>query len=109
MVAAAYWTGDPAWLAKQDRRMAFYMAPYGVAAWINSRLWTRGEPAKNHLIDGVWIGRAPSRLDRSGINSVVDLTAELSIRSDAHVPMLDLTPPADEQQEISRCRVERSE
>ena len=31
------------------------------------------------------------------MNSLVDLTAELPMRSDAYVPMLDLTPPTDEQ------------
>ncbi len=97
MVAAAYWTGDPGWLAKRNRRVAFFMLPYGAAAWINSRLWTRGEPPKNHLADGVWIGRAPSRLDREEMGSVVDLTAELPIRGDAHIPMLDLAAPSDEQ------------
>jgi hypothetical protein len=97
MVAAAYWTGDPAWLAKRGTLAAVSILPYRAAAWINSRLWTRGEPAKNHLVDGVWIGRAPSRLDRDGMNSLVDLTAELPMRSDAYIPMLDLMPPTDEQ------------
>jgi hypothetical protein len=97
MVAAAYWTGDPAWLAKRNGLVSFYMLPYTAAAWINSRLWTRGEPAKNHLADGVWIGRAPSRPDREGMNSLLDLTAELPIRGDVCVPILDLTEPADNQ------------
>jgi hypothetical protein len=92
MVAAAYWTGDSAWI-----RRTVLMLPYTAAAWINSRLWTRGEPAKNLLADAVWIGRAPSRLDRKGMNSVVDLAPELSTRGDAHVAMLDLMPPTEEQ------------
>jgi predicted protein tyrosine phosphatase len=73
------------------------MLPYTVAAWINSRLWTRGQPSKNHLLDAVWIGRAPSRLDRHGMNSVVVLAPELLVRGDTHVAMLDLTPPTREQ------------
>jgi hypothetical protein len=97
MVAAAYWTGDSAWLGKRNRPMALLMLPYTAAAWINSRLWTWGQPASNHLIDAVWIGRAPSPLDRGAMNSVVDLAPELSIRGDAHVAMLDLTPPTEEQ------------
>jgi hypothetical protein len=95
MVAAAYWTGDSAWFG--NRLTRFLVLPYTAAAWINSRLWTRGEPAKNHLTDSVWIGRAPSALDRHGINSVVQLAPELPIRGDAHVAMLDLLPPTEEQ------------
>jgi hypothetical protein len=97
LVAAAYWTGDPAWLAKRNGRPAFWMLPYTCAAWINSRLWTHGQVTKDHLSGGVWIGRAPSRRDRSGMKSVVDLTAELPLRSDANIAMLDLVPPALEQ------------
>jgi hypothetical protein len=97
MVAAAYWTGDADWLGKRNRLASLLLLPHKAAAWINSRLWTRGEPARNHLRDGVWIGRAPSRRDRKGMNSVVALAPELPIRGDAHVAMLDLTPPAVEQ------------
>jgi len=99
MVAAAYWTGDSAWFSTAfgRRRAGFLMLPYTAAAWINSRLWTRGEPAKNHLTDAVWIGRVPSTLDRDGMNSVVQLAPELPIRGDAHVAMLDLLPPTDDQ------------
>ena len=97
MVAAAYWTGDPAWLAKGTAPGTLLMLPYVLAAWINSRLRTRGEEARNHLADEVWIGRAPSQRDRAGMKSIVDLTAELPIRGDAHVPMLDLMPPTREQ------------
>jgi Dual specificity phosphatase, catalytic domain len=97
MVAAAYWTGDPAWLAKGSRLRAAALLPYTLFAWINSRLWTRNEAARNHLADQVWIGRAPSRSDRSGVNSIVNLTAELPFRSDARVPILDLTTPSEEQ------------
>lgn len=92
MVAAAYWTGDSSWL-----RGSFLMLPYTAAAWINSRLWTRNQPPKNHLRDAVWIGRAPSMSDRDGMNSVVGLAPELPIRSDAHVAMLDLSPPTEDQ------------
>ncbi len=92
MVAAAYWSGDPAWLRTPS---ALLMLPYTAAAWINSRLWTRGEPEKNHLIEAVWIGRAPLR--RNGFNSVVALAPELGIRGDAHVAMLDLIPPTHQQ------------
>ena len=94
MVAAAYWTGDSAWIARSGRLV---MLPYAVGAWINSRLWTRGQPSKNHLFDSVWIGRAPSRTDRHGMNSVVTLAPELPFRADSRIAMLDLTPPTSEQ------------
>lgn len=101
MVAAAYWTGDSAWLGKRNWTAALLMLPYTAAAWINSRLWTRGQPARNHLLEAVWIGRAPSPLDRDGMNSVVVLAPELSIRGDMHVAMLDLSPPTEEQLEAA--------
>jgi hypothetical protein len=97
MVAAAYWTGDSRWIGTGNRLLTLLMLPYTLAAWINSRVWTRGEPAKNHLADAVWIGRAPSHVDRAEMNSVVHLAPELPIRGDVHVAMLDLTPPTEEQ------------
>jgi hypothetical protein len=92
MVAAAYWSANPRWL-----RWGLGMLPYTVAAWINSRCWTSGEPVKGHLGDGVWIGRAPLPWERGGIVSVVDLAPELQLRGDAHVAILDLTVPTEEQ------------
>lgn len=101
MVAAAYWTGDSAWLGTRKTPVLLLMLPYTAAAWINSRLWTSGEPARNHLTQAVWIGRAPSALDRNGMNSVVVLAPELRIRGDAHVAMLDLSPPTEDQLEAA--------
>jgi hypothetical protein len=101
MVAAAYWTGDSAWLGRRNRPLALLMLPYTAAVWINSRIWTRGKPARNHLLEAVWIGRAPSPLDRNGMNSVVVLAPELPIRADAHVAMLDLSPPTEDQLEAA--------
>lgn len=95
MVAAAYWTGDSTWFG--GRLMRFFALPYTAAAWTNSRLWTRGEPVRNHLIDEVWIGRAPFVFDRDGMNSVLQLAPEWPIRGDAHVAMLDLLPPTEDQ------------
>jgi hypothetical protein len=92
MAAAAYWTGDPIWLARK-----FLIGPYSLATWINSRAWSRGKVKRDHLRDEVWIGRAPSRRDRRGMNSVVALTAELPVRSDAYIPMVDLIAPTHEQ------------
>ena len=97
MVAAAYWTCDPIWLGKPGTPAKLFLLPYTLGAWINSRLWTRNQPANNLLADSVWIGRAPSRLDRRRMNSVVTLAPELPIRNDAHVAMLDLVPPTNEE------------
>lgn len=97
MVAAAYWTGDAAWLGEGRGPLQWVMLPYAAGAWINSRLWTWGEAPNNHVAEGVWIGRAPSRAERSRMNSVVDLAPELRIRADAHLAMMDLVPPAADQ------------
>ncbi len=72
-------------------------APYLAAAWINSRLWTRRQPAPVEVADGVWLGRIPARGEREGFG-VVDVCAELSLPGgardgDCGVPMLDLVPP----------------
>jgi hypothetical protein len=107
MVAAAYWTRDPAWLGRPGSPAKLFLLPYTLGAWINSRLHTLGEPANNLLADSVWIGRAPSRLDRRGMNSVVALAPELPIRSDAHVAMLDLVPPTHEELDAAVRAIEK--
>lgn len=95
MVACAYWTGDPAWLSKRNGWIAFWMWPYTLCAWNNSRLWTRGEEPWQHLADGVWIGRAPA--PGNHFATVVDLTAEMPVRALHHIPVLDLTVPGTDQ------------
>jgi hypothetical protein len=97
MVAAGYWTGDSVWIGKRHGRVAPWMWPYTVAAWVSSRVWTRGEPSRAMVADQVWVGRAPSASDRDGMKSFVDVTAELPLPSDAWVPMLDLAAPTVEQ------------
>lgn len=97
MVACAYWTGDPRWLSKRNGRIAPWMWPYMMGACINSRLWTRGEAPWQHLADGVWIGRAP--VGRAGFATVIDLTAEMPVRAQHHIPVLDLTVPRADQLE----------
>ena len=72
-------------------------APYLVAAWINSRCWTRRQPAPVEVADGVWLGRIPGRGERAGL-AVVDVCAELSLpggarEGDHAIPMLDLVVP----------------
>lgn len=78
---------------------SWLLAPYTAAAWVNSRLWTRRLPRVAEVVDGVFIGRMPSReLADSHFAAVVDLSAELPCphlaqRVYHHVPVLDLTVP----------------
>ena len=106
LVAAAYWTGDAAWLGKQNGRMPFWMWPYAAGAWVNSRLWTRGQAPWQELADGVWVGRAPTA--PAPFRTVIDLTAELPLRADLRVPILDLTVPRVEQLESAVAAIEHA-
>jgi hypothetical protein len=90
LVAAAYWTGNVETLGKRGGSPPFWMWPYCLAAWINSRLWNT---KTSKVANGVWVGRP----DTDGFRSVVDLTCELPVRADAHIPMLDLAAPSCEQ------------
>jgi protein-tyrosine phosphatase len=82
--------------------LRFILSPYITAARLNSRLWTRHDPA-GEIAEGVWIGRAPqaSECAAMGIASVVDLTAELPFKATGPayrgVPMLDLLVPTVDQ------------
>ena len=72
-------------------------APYLAAAWINSRWWTRRQPAPVEVADGVWLGRIPGRSERAGL-AIVDVCAEVSLpggvrEGDRSIPMLDLVVP----------------
>ena len=71
-------------------------APYLLAAWINSRWWTRRAPMPVQVRDDVWLGRVPTPAERDGFDAVVDLSAELPLRQarvgDIVLPQLDLVP-----------------
>jgi len=107
MVAAAYAAIGPALFQKRrDGRLSLaarlLTAPYRLCAFINSRLWTRHDPKPATVVDGLDIGRFPSRagVKRAAYRNVVDLTAEFAAPRFAGnwraVPMLDLVaPPAD--------------
>lgn len=90
MVMAAYWTGNVETLGKRGGSPPFWMWPYTLLAWVNSRLWNS---KTNEVANGVWVGRP----DTEGFRSIVDLTGELPLRADRHVPMLDLALPSCEQ------------
>ncbi|ATS23674.1 serine/threonine protein phosphatase [Xanthomonas phaseoli pv. phaseoli] len=76
-------------------------APYLLAAWCNSRLWTRRAPSPRAVCDGVWLGRIPLPGQRDKRAAVVDVSAELSLYAaqaqDRVVPMLDLVAPSPAQ------------
>jgi len=73
------------------------LAPYLIAAFVNSRLWTRGEAAAVAVADPAWLGRIPAGQAPTMFTSVVDVCAELprtgSSPSWTAVPMLDLAVP----------------
>jgi membrane-associated phospholipid phosphatase len=113
LVATIYALLGPAGFQKAaDGRMSLaaqaLLAPYLVAAWINSRAWTRRDPAPVTVADGVSLGRIPSR--DNGFAAVVDLAAELPSRVDPALcrarPMLDLVTPAPAQLRDAAAAIE---
>jgi hypothetical protein len=74
------------------------LLPYLIGAWINSRLWTHKQPAPDHVVDGVWIGRVPTSREAAGqpARAILDLSAELPGPGGRPVyhahPALDLVP-----------------
>jgi len=83
LVALAYGVLGPAAFAKDGdghlsvaARLLF--APYLLGAFVNSRIWTRAEPRRVEVCDGVFLGRFPGASDLGGIATVIDLTAEFS-------------------------------
>ncbi|MFJ2985160.1 MULTISPECIES: phosphatase PAP2/dual specificity phosphatase family protein [unclassified Pseudomonas] len=53
------------------------LAPYLIAAWINSRFWTWRHPQPDEVCDGVFLGRIPGRGEGTSFAAIVDLCAEL--------------------------------
>jgi membrane-associated phospholipid phosphatase len=102
LVAAGYAFLGPAGFQKGpdgDMTLAarVLLAPYLAAAWINSRLWTRNEPAPVTVAPGVALSRLPERAGALGFATVIDLCAELPrCRADVPwraYPTLDLVAP----------------
>ncbi len=54
------------------------LAPYLLAAWANSRLWTRRHPQADEVLDGVYLGRMPGHGEATAFAAVIDLCAELA-------------------------------
>jgi len=108
--AAGFQKGDDGRLSVAAR---WLFAPYLAGAWLNSRWWTRRNPAPVPVCDGVWIGRIPSSRDLrdSTFTGVVDLAAELGLahgnKDLAVVPVLDLTTPAPQALAEAATAIER--
>lgn len=116
LVALNYAFLGPAGFQKQNGRhslgAALLLAPYTLAAWLNSRLWTRGHPAPDPIVDGVWLGRLPdaASMEAGGFKALLDLTAELPAPRGnwryAGLPWLDLVPPDTAQLEQAAARID---
>jgi protein-tyrosine phosphatase len=108
LVAVIYLSLDGDSFAKRaDGSMPFAVrclfAPYLLAAWLNSRWWTRRLAAADPVAPGILLGRLPTpgELKHLGVAAVVDLCAELPCPTPGlrHtvVPMLDLVVPCPAQ------------
>ena len=77
---------------------SWLLAPYLAAAWINSRLWTRGQPNADEVEPGIWLGRIPAPGQAEQFEAQLDLCAELPARAKAKayrvLPLLDLCAPS---------------
>jgi membrane-associated phospholipid phosphatase len=99
-----------------ERSMAAFwlLAPALAGAWLNSRLWTRNDPAPRECAPGVWIGRWPGRSGRAGFERFVDLAAEMGRvapdrgRVVASLPWLDLVAPTPDQLSEAALAIEES-
>jgi len=103
LVALIYLRPGAAGFQKRDGRhslaITLLLAPYLLGAWLNSRWWTRRNPAPDAILDEVWLGRMPSAREMrgGGFATLCDLTAELPApRGDwryAGLAWLDMVPP----------------
>jgi len=73
------------------------LLPYRLGAGLNVVLWTRTDPARVEIADGVWLGRFPTAAECRTAGAVIDMTCEFPRRAFAGewhcVPMLDLVAP----------------
>lgn len=107
LVAINYaWSGVTGFQKRQGRHslgVALLLAPYTLAAWLNSRWWTQRRPAPDCIADDIWLGRLPTaaEMKAGGFTALFDLTAELPAPLGdwryAGSPWLDLAPPSTDQ------------
>lgn len=75
------------------------LLPYRIGAWVNARVWTRAHPGDDLVVDGVSLGRFPTRDDvrRRGYATVVDLSAEFPVADEdvawIALPVVDRVTP----------------
>lgn len=101
LVGANYWFfGAKGFQKDENGHMSLaaqaLLAPYLVAAFVNSRAWTRNDPTSVMVADGVALGRIPLPSEARAFSTVVDASAELPSlhRGTTHaLPMLDLVTP----------------
>ncbi len=88
--------------------------PYLLAAWLNSRWWTRRLTVADPVASDILLGRLPtvSELRRLRVAAVVDLCAELPCRTPGipHVviPLLDLVTPTLAQLERAVSAIDQA-
>ncbi|MGE0574865.1 phosphatase PAP2/dual specificity phosphatase family protein [Reyranella sp.] len=101
-VAVAYLGFGPLLFAKSadgrvDWATRLLLLPYRLGADMNVRLWTRNDPPRIEIADGVWLGRFPRAAECRSVGAVIDMTCEFPRRAfdgEWHcVPMLDLVAP----------------
>jgi protein-tyrosine phosphatase len=96
------------------RAVLCLLGPYLVAAWLNSRWWTRRLAAANPVSTGLLLGRLPGEVElrRHGVMAIVDLCAELPCPTPGvwHtvVPLLDLVPPTLAQLEQASTAIDEA-
>lgn len=75
------------------------LLPYILLAWLNSRMWTWLHPEPTLMIDGVWLGRLPTRqqIQNGHFRAICDVAAELPCPQGnwlvSSIAMLDLVAP----------------
>lgn len=117
-VAGIYFRGDPSLFRKHNGRMdeavEVLLAPYLIAAWVNSRWWTRKGPEPSQVVPGLWLSRWPGRaeINRLQPRALVDCCAEMPVDARGRplysVPMLDLLVPTVSQIEHGVAAVSKA-
>jgi protein-tyrosine phosphatase/membrane-associated phospholipid phosphatase len=103
VVAIIYFLGNPLLFRNNKGRMEeavlVLLAPYLLAAWLNSRCWTAKHPEPSEIVSGLWVSRLPSQADIKHLQplALIDCCAELPFTAYnqrvLYVPMLDLLAP----------------
>ncbi len=83
-------------------------APFTFGAWLNSRLWSANAATPSPIMDGVFLGRIPTR--RAEFDAIIDLCAEIPCRGGAKFyrsfPVLDHVVASEETFEAAVRAIE---